>query len=54
MYNNIIEDLENLKNPDKAKILSRFFKTWKWEYWEWDKFLWIPVPGERTVAKKKF
>ena len=54
MYKKIIEDLEKLKNPDKAKILSRFFKTWKWEYWEWDKFLWIQVPDERTVAKKHF
>lgn len=54
MYNNIIEDLENLKNPDKAKILSRFFKTWKWEYGEWDKFLWIPVPEQRIIAKKHF
>ena len=54
MYQEIIQDLENLKNPDKAKILSRFFKTWKWEYWEWDKFLWIPVPDERKIAKKYF
>lgn len=54
MYKEIIEDLENLWNPDKAKVLSRFFKTWKWEYWEWDKFLWIMVPDERTVAKKCF
>ena len=54
MYKKIIEDLERLENPDKAKILSRFFKTWKWEYWEWDKFLWIQVPDERTVAKKYF
>ena len=54
MYQEIIEDLENLWNPDKAKILSRFFKTWKWGYWEGDKFLWIPVPDERTVAKKYF
>ena len=54
MYKEIIKDLENLKNPDKAKILSRFFKTWKWGYWEWDKFLWIPVPPQREVAKKYF
>ena len=52
MCKEVIEYLEKLKNPDKAKILSRFFKTWKWEYWEWDKFLWIPVPDERMVAKK--
>jgi len=54
MYQEIIKDLENLKNPDKAKILSWFFKTWKWEYGEWDKFLWIPVPEQREIAKKFF
>ena len=54
MYKKIIKELENLNNPDKAKILSRFFKTWKWGYGEWDKFLWIPVPNERIVAKKYF
>jgi len=54
MYQEIVEDLEKLWNPDKAKILSRFFKTWKWEYWEWDKFLWIPVPQQREIAKKYF
>jgi len=54
MYNALIEDLENLWNPDKAKILSRFFKTWKWEYGEWDKFLWIPVPPQRKIAKKYY
>ena len=54
MYKEIIKELEKLKNPDKARILSRFFKTWKWEYWEGDKFLWIPVPDERIIAKKYF
>ena len=54
MYKEVIEDLGKLKNPDKAKILSRFFKTWKWEYGEWDKFLWIPVPPQREIAKKYF
>ena len=54
MYKWIIKELENLENQDKAKILSRFFKTWKWGYGEWDKFLWIPVPEQREVAKKYF
>jgi len=54
MYKEIVKELENLKNPEKAKILSRFFKTWKWWYGEWDKFLWIPVPEQREVAKKHF
>lgn len=54
MYRNVIRELYNIKNPDKAKILSRFFKTWKWEYGEGDKFLWIPVPQQREIAKKYF
>ena len=54
MYEKVIEDLNKLKNPDKAKILSRFFKTWKWEYGEWDRFLWIPIPPQRGVAKKYY
>ena len=54
MYKSIVNDLESLRNLEKAKILSRFFKTWKWEYWEGDKFLWIPVPQQREVAKKYF
>lgn len=54
MYQEIIEDLKILENSDKAKILSRFFKTWKWEYWQWDKFLWIQVPQQRDIAKKYF
>ena len=54
MYEKIIQDLEKLENPEKAKILSRFFKTWKWWYGKWDKFLWIPVPEQREIAKKYF
>ena len=54
MYQEIIKELEKLENPEKAKILSRFFKTWKWGYWEWDNFLWIPVPDQREIAKKYY
>jgi len=54
MYKLVIQELGTLRNPDKCKILSRFFKTWEWEYWEWDKFLWIPVPQQRDIAKKYF
>ena len=54
MYQEIQKELKTLENPEKAKILSRFFKTWKWEYWEWDRFLWIQVPQQRDIAKKYF
>ncbi len=52
MLKNLIKDLENLANPEKAKILSWFFKTWVWQYWEWDKFYWITVPEQRKIVKK--
>ncbi len=45
------KDLKNLANSEKAKILSRFFKTWTWQYGEWDIFLGIVVPEQRKVAK---
>ena len=54
MYKDIINDLHNKVNPEKAKILSSFFKTSKWWYWEWDRFLWIQVPDQRIVAKRYF
>ena len=52
MYKHIENELLKLKNPDKAKILQWFFKTWKWEYGEWDVFLWITVPQQRNLVKK--
>ncbi len=45
-------DMENLADPEKAKILSRFFKTGKGQYGEGDIFLGIMVPEQRRIAKK--
>jgi 3-methyladenine DNA glycosylase AlkD len=46
------KDILELSDPEKAKILSRFFKTGKGEYGEGDIFLGIKVPELRKIAKK--
>ena len=39
------------RNPEKAKILQKFFRTGKGQYAEGDQMLGITVPIERQIAK---
>jgi 3-methyladenine DNA glycosylase AlkD len=52
MYFKIIKEINSYKNNEKAKILSKFFKTGKGEYGEGDIFLGIVVPISRKIANK--
>lgn len=48
----IIKALRSYGSPEKAKHLSRFFKTAPGDYGEGDQFLGVIVPHTRLVAKE--
>jgi 3-methyladenine DNA glycosylase AlkD len=50
--NNLLKELNQKANKEKAKILAGFFKTGKGEYGEGDIFLGIVVPELRKLARK--
>jgi len=52
MLEKLLQEIEKLANPTKAKNHYRFFKTGKGEYGEGDKFYGLTVPEQRTLSKK--
>lgn len=54
MLNKLLKEIKDCSNKEKALILQRFFKTWKWQYWEGDLFHWITVPIQRSLVKKYY
>lgn len=48
----IRSEFKKLANPEKAKFLSRFFKTGKGEYAEGDILIGVTVPITRSIIKK--
>ena len=48
----IIKELKNYSDPEKASFFPNFFRTGKGEYGEGDKFIGVTVPNQRKIAKK--
>jgi len=54
MLSELKKEIHSRANPEKAKLLQRFFKTGKGEYGEGDLFLGINLPVLREISKRYF
>lgn len=54
MRKQLENELLKKADPEKSKLLAKFFKTGKGEYGEGDRFLGITVPELRQISKKYF
>lgn len=54
MLSSLKKEVQKKANQEKAKILSRFFKTGKGQYGEGDIFLGLTVPQSREIVKNFF
>lgn len=52
MLNNLLKELEEFADKEKAEIYQRFFKTGKGEYGEGDVFIGLTMPLQRSIAKR--
>jgi 3-methyladenine DNA glycosylase AlkD len=52
MLNELIKEVEKLKDPEQAKHSQRYFKTGKGEYGEGDIFFGIRTPAQKEIIKK--
>ena len=48
----LLEELQKLGDPEKAKGAAKFFQAAKGGYGEGDKFWGVTVPGQRALSKK--
>lgn len=54
MLKDIQREIQKASNPQKAKILQRFFKTGVGGYGEGDLFLGLTVPQSHSISKKYY